>query len=355
MLKHTFLYEKHINLDAKMVPFAGYTMPVSYAGIKQEHSAVRKRAGMFDVSHMGNISFSGAMAQKDLQNLTVNNVEALKIGDVQYSAMCNESGGMLDDVLVYRFSEDDFQLIVNASNKEKIWNWIQDKTTCSIQANFNELGILALQGPESLNIIKTAMSLDLSDLKYYSCGVFEFNNQSLKISRTGYTGEDGFEFYGTNAQLNCLWDIFIETKRVEPCGLGSRDTLRLEAGYSLYGHELNESLNPIEAGLSWIVDLATSSFIGKDALLSAQVIGVKQKVVGLEILEKGIARQGHEIFIDDQKVGEVTSGTMTPFLNKSIAMAYIGTEHAKLQTEVKVCFKNRCKKAKVVSRRFYKK
>jgi aminomethyltransferase len=355
MLKHTFLHEKHINLDAKMVPFAGYSMPVSYAGIKQEHSAVRKRAGMFDVSHMGNISFSGAMAQKDLQNLTVNNVDALKIGDVQYSAMCNESGGMLDDVLVYRFSEDEFQLIVNASNKEKIWNWIQDKTTCSIQENFNELGILALQGPESVSIIKTAMNLDLSDLKYYSCGVFNFNNQSLKISRTGYTGEDGFEFYGTNAQLNCLWDIFTKTKRVEPCGLGSRDTLRLEAGYSLYGHELNESLNPIEAGLSWIVDLTTSSFIGKDALLREQAIGVKQKVVGLEILEKGIARQGHEIFIDDQKVGEVTSGTMTPFLNKSIAMAYISTEHARLQTEVKVCFKNLCKKARVVSRRFYKK
>jgi aminomethyltransferase len=363
--KKTPLYDIHVALGAKMVPFAGFSMPVQYSGIRQEHDAVRKAVGLFDVSHMGNVFVTGKGAPGFLQRTTVNDVAKLKDMDVQYSALCYPNGTVVDDILVYRLGPDRFKLVVNASNIEKDFAWLEalrkeDPEGAAVQLRnaSEELGILSLQGPQALAVAAAVMEGDPSRVATYKAGYGKVLGEDMLYSRTGYTGEDGFEFFPENRRLPALWKALLEAGSrygILPIGLGARDTLRLEAGYSLYGHELTDKTNLIEAGLGWITALDKGDFVGRAALApKAQPGGMERKVVGLEMLELAIPREGALVRAQGKDVGVVTSGTMSPTLGKGIAMAYVALPSAKIGTEVEVVIRDAGKKAKVVSRHFYK-
>jgi aminomethyltransferase len=363
--KKTPLYDIHVALGAKMVPFAGFSMPVQYSGIRQEHDAVRKAVGLFDVSHMGNVFVTGKGALGFLQRATVNDVAKLKDMDVQYSALCYPNGTVVDDILVYRLGPDRFKLVVNASNIEKDFAWLEalrkeDPEGAAVQLRnaSEELGILSLQGPQALAVAAAVMEGDPSRVATYKAGYGKVLGEDMLYSRTGYTGEDGFEFFPENRRLPALWKALLEAGSrygILPIGLGARDTLRLEAGYSLYGHELTDKTNLIEAGLGWITALDKGDFVGRAALApKAQPGGMERKVVGLEMLELAIPREGALVRAQGKDVGVVTSGTMSPTLGKGIAMAYVALPSAKIGTEVEVVIRDAGKKAKVVSRHFYK-
>ncbi len=357
-LLSTPLLQIHQQLGAKLVPFAGFLMPVSYAGIQQEHVAVREKAGLFDVSHMGHFRVEGPDAVAYLENLTTNSVSALAIGQVQYSLLLKEDGCAIDDILVYRLAETRFQIIVNASNNDKDWQWCvlqSEGYDVELESHSGQWGIIALQGPKSVEILNLC-GLPGADLKYYHCLETQLDSTSICISRTGYTGEDGFEVYAPNEMLEILWSTFMEKGEefgIEAAGLGCRDTLRLEAGFSLYGHELEEHINPLEAGLAWVVNLE-KDFIGSAALKTLKANGLAKKCVGLEILDKAIPREGYEVAVGDTVIGKVSSGTMSPTLKKPIALALIQAEYAAIGTELNVLVRGVAKKAVVVNRRFYK-
>lgn len=358
-LKKTPLYQAHVSLGAKMVPFAGYAMPVQYSGIRLEHEAVRKTVGLFDVSHMGNFFVSGKDARAFLQKVTVNNVDRLGAFDVQYSALCYPNGTVVDDILVYCLGADRYKLVVNASNIDKDFDWLSShKSGDVILENASAaLGILSLQGPRALEVARRVMENDPAAVATYKAGRGKVNGVDTLFSRTGYTGEDGFEFYPENRDSAALWSALLEAGAgygMLPVGLGARDTLRLESGYSLYGHELSDKTNLIEAGLGWITDLTKGDFIGRAPLEAKSKGGVEKKVVGLELLELAIPREGCAVRAAGIDVGTVTSGTMSPTLNKGIAMAYVKAEHAKIGTELEVVIRDAGKKAKVVGRHFYK-
>jgi aminomethyltransferase len=363
--KKTPLYDVHVALKAKMVPFAGFSMPVQYSGIRQEHEAVRKAVGLFDVSHMGNFFVTGKGALGFLQRATVNDVRKLADMDVQYSALCYGNGTVVDDILVYRLSPERFKLVVNASNIEKDFAWLEglrkaDPEGASVELlnASSELGILSLQGPRALEVAAAVMAQDPKSIGTYKAGWGKVLGTDMLYSRTGYTGEDGFEFFPENRHLAPLWQALLEAGSrygILPIGLGARDTLRLEAGYSLYGHELTDKTNLIEAGLSWITALDKGEFTGRAALApKAQPGGMERKVVGLEMLELAIPREGAVVRADGKDVGVVTSGTMSPTLGKGIAMAYVAVPYAKPGTGLEVVIRDAGKKAKVVSRHFYK-
>lgn len=357
--KRTPLYEQHVALNAKMVPFAGFLMPVQYSSIRQEHEAVRKSVGLFDVSHMGNFYVTGNDAKAFLQKTTVNNVEKLGVMDVQYSALCYADGTVVDDILVYCLAPNYYKLVVNASNNEKDFNWLLSHKTgdVNLMNASNELGILSLQGPRALEVAAQVMELDPHAIATYGAGFGSVNGIKMYYSRTGYTGEDGFEFFPEHKDLVSLWKRLLEvglSYGIIPIGLGARDTLRLEAGYSLYGHELSNQTNLLEAGLGWITDLSKTDFVGKEALITKKNSGLIRKIVGLELLELAIPREGCVVRSNGNDVGVVTSGTMSPTLNKGIAMAYVETSLAKIGTELEVVIRDSGKKAKVISRNFYK-
>jgi aminomethyltransferase len=359
-LKKTPLYERHAALGAKLVPFAGYSMPVQYSGIRQEHDAVRKAVGLFDVSHMGNFFVSGKDAKAFLQKATVNNLDKLKDMDVQYSALCYPNGTVVDDILVYRLDATHYKIVVNASNIDKDFKWLESLKSGDVALDnaSDRLCILSLQGPKALDVARKVMDLDPASVGTYKAGRATVNGvPNTLFSRTGYTGEDGFEFYPENAHAAALWDALLKAGAehgILPIGLGARDTLRLEAGYSLYGHELSDQTNLIEAGLGWITDLGKGEFTGRPSLEPKVKAGVEKKIVGIELLELAIPREGCVVRAAGQDVGVVTSGTMSPTLGKGIAMAYVKAPFAKIGTELEVVIRDAGKKAKVVSRNFYK-
>ncbi|MBA2735571.1 MAG: glycine cleavage system aminomethyltransferase GcvT, partial [Pyrinomonadaceae bacterium] len=335
-LKKTPLNEAHRTAGGKMVDFGGWDMPVQYsAGIIAEHLATRTRAGLFDVSHMGEIWVEGEDAIAFVNRLTTNDVTKLVDGQAHYSALTNEKGGVVDDLLVYRFYHDKLLLVVNASTTEKDWDWItshkKDEAVTLTNASKDYCQI-AIQGPKALEIAQKLTDVRLNEIKYYHFTVDKFDDVDAIISRTGYTGEDGFEIYADTKYAERLWNKILETGaeyEILPCGLAARNTLRLESAMSLYGHELGDDISPLEANLGWICKLNKGEFIGRDKLVKLKEDGLKRKLVGFEMTDKGIARDDFDVFINDEKVGRVTSGSPAPFLKKNIGLAFVPVEFAK--------------------------
>jgi len=360
-MKQTALYDKHIALGAKMVPFAGYDMPVSYSGIVDEHQNVRHNMGVFDVSHMGEFEVDGPEAEALLQHVTSNDVSVLTQGRVQYSCMPNEYGGIIDDLLVYKKGEGSYLLVVNASNIEKDFSWIQKhagRYDVRVTDISDRISLLAVQGPKATEALQSLTSENLSEIPYYHFKIGTFAGiQDVIISATGYTGSGGFELYCHNKDAAHIWDAVFEAGKnfgVKPAGLGCRDTLRLEMGFCLYGHDINDATTPLEAGLGWITKF-NKEFTSKALLEDLKRDGLMKKLVGLELFDKVIPRQFFEIYDEagENLIGEVTSGTMAPSLNKPIAMGYVTTANSKLGTKVKVSIRNKMQDAVVVKLPFY--
>jgi len=361
-LKRTPLHQTHVDAGAKMVPFAGWDMPVQYKGLVPEHEAVRNRAGLFDVSHMGEVDVDGPEALAFVDYLVVGNVKALEPGKVLYSMMCYENGGIVDDLLVYRRAEHSFLLVINAGNIEKDDAWIIEqakKFDVYARNRSEDYAQLAIQGPLAQGVLQKLTDLDLDTI-----GFFEFKEnveiagQSALVSRTGYTGEDGFEIYTSPDVATKLWTEILEAGKnegTEPAGLGARDTLRFEATLPLYGHEIDKDVTPLEAGLGFFVFLDGDDFIGKEALLKQKSEGLELKLVGFELLDKGIPRQGYNIFHNGDVIGKVTTGYKAPTVGKVIGLALVDIEYTKLDTEFEVDIRGKKKKAVVISKRFYTK
>lgn len=335
----------HKSIGGKMVDYAGFNMAVQYEGVISEHLAVRNHVGVFDVSHMGEIFISGNEAALFLQFITSNDINKLYPGKVQYSCLPNKKGGIVDDILVYMFEENSFMLVVNASNIKKNVDWLNDNNSydCKIENKSNDFSLLALQGPESLNLLQKLTKVNLSDLEYYTFThgeVSEIND--VIISRTGYTGELGFELYVKNKYVLKLWqDLFLNDKNLKPIGLAARNTLRLEKGFCLYGNDINDSTSPLEAGLGWITNLS-KNFINSDYFVNQKNNGLKRKLVGFEIIGKGIARQHYKVFNNDyMDIGNVTSGSMSPSLNKAIGLAYINIDECNIGNNVLIQVRNK--------------
>jgi aminomethyltransferase len=367
-MKTTPLTEKHIALGAKMAEFAGYNMPISYAGIKEEHACVRNDVGVFDVSHMGEFVVKGKEALDLIQKVTSNNAAKLEIGDAQYSCLPNHKGGVVDDLLVYRLPEDNctegeqaFMLVVNASNIEKDWNWIKEHNTFDTRLiNISgETGLLAVQGPKAADALQSLTEVDLKSVKYYSFVKGQFAGlDNVIISATGYTGSGGFELYASSDQLAQLWDAVFEAGKdfgIKPVGLGARDTLRLEMGFALYGNDISDTTSPIEAGLGWITKTKKGEFNSVEIFRKQRVEGITRKLVGFEVLDRRVPR--HDYIIQDtdgNEIGVVTSGTMSPSLEKPIGMGYVKKEFSTEGTEIQISTGRKSLNAKVVKVPFYK-
>ena len=359
-MKTTALTQKHIDLGAKMVPFAGYNMPVQYLGVTVEHLNVRDKVGVFDVSHMGEFFVEGPHALDLIQRVTSNDVSALVDGQVQYSCMPNLEGGIVDDLLVYRFNADKYMLVVNASNTEKDFNWIQQFNTNNVKISnqSDDYSLLAVQGPMASQALQSLTSLDLSAMKYYTFALADFCGfKDVIISATGYTGAGGFEIYFPNNIAESIWESILESGKsygIQPIGLAARDTLRLEMGFCLYGNDIDDETSPLEAGLAWITKFNNNFNYSKELQLQKEN-GVQRKRVGFEMLDRGIARNGYTILNEkDEEIGFVTSGTMSPSLQKSIGMGYVNSEYAKSDTKLYIQIRNKKLKAQVVKLPFYK-
>ena len=329
MTKKTALYERHVEAGAKMVEFAGWLMPLQYAGVLKEHAAVRQRAGIFDVSHMGEVLIEGIGAERFVNRLVTTDVSKMKPGQVLYAVICKEDGGLLDDLLVYRFEESRFMLVVNASNAEKDYNWIASHADSSVEVRDagGEFALLALQGPNALDILGKLVEVP-QPFDYYSFYRTQYGGAELIVSRTGYTGEDGVEIYLKPEKAVSLWDALMDAGGgLMPTGLAARDLLRIEAGYPLYGHELDEETDPITAGLKWAVKMDKRDFIGKSALIELKP---KRKKIGLVMEGRSVPRQDYPIIVDGEKAGGITSGTFSPVLQKPIGIGYISL-HKKME------------------------
>ncbi|MFQ5447731.1 MAG: glycine cleavage system aminomethyltransferase GcvT [Saprospiraceae bacterium] len=367
-MKNTPLTQKHIALGAKMAEFAGYNMPINYAGIREEHACVRNGVGVFDVSHMGEFIVRGKEALELVQKVTSNDASKLDIGDVQYSCLPNDKGGIVDDLLVYRLphsmaaeGEQAFMLVVNASNIEKDWNWIKKNNTfdCRMIDISDETGLLAVQGPKAAEALQSLTDLDLAGMKYYTFTKGQFAGfDNVLVSATGYTGAGGFEIYARNEDLEKLWDAVFEAGKsygITPIGLGARDTLRLEMGYALYGNDIDDTTSPLEAGLGWITKLKKGPFNSSAIFQKQKEEGVKRKLVGFEVLDRRAPR--HDYLIEDSEgnvIGKVTSGTHAPSLDKPIGMGYVPVEFAATGTEFHIVAGKKRLKAQVVKLPFYK-
>lgn len=354
-LKKTSLYEKHIANNATMVDFAGYAMPIYYTNIKKEHEAVRNNVGMFDVSHMGEIKIKGNDAEKYLEWMFSNNVATLKDKSCAYGFLCKEDGGVIDDLIVYKITQNHYLLVVNASNETKAFKWLlenQKDFDVEVENASNNYSLIALQGPNSKKVIEKTLNFEVC-LKPFTFYYFNFNNEDILISATGYTGEDGYEIYGSHKAIVALWDL-LEKEGVMACGLGARDTLRFEAGFPLYGNELSEEITPVEAGLNFAISW-NKDFLGKNSLLELKNKGLSRKIVGLELKDKGIIRNSYKVYYNDKEVGYVTTGYLSPTLNKALAFALIDVEASKLNTEVEVEVRNKRLKAVVCNKKFYQK
>ena len=360
-LRKTPLHARHRASNARMVPFAGWDMPVEYSGITNEHLAVRTRAGLFDVSHMGEIEIAGKNALAAVQLISCNDASALAVGQIQYSGLLTPDGTFVDDILVYRMATSHFMLVANASNVKKDYAWITEQIKQVGDAvavdTSSRYALIALQGPASQDVLQPLTGVDLSELRYYWFGYGEVAGARVTISRTGYTGEDGFEIFVPPNMADRVWQGLLESGRsadVIPCGLGARDTLRLEAAMRLWGNDIDESTTVMEAGMDWIVGWAKQDFVGRSRLREQKEKGLARRLVGFEMLERGIARHGYPVIAGDRPVGVVTSGTQTPFLKKAIGMAYVPIESALPGSDILIDIRGRASQARVVSLPFYK-
>lgn len=359
-MNNTALTDKHISLGAKMVPFAGYNMPVQYEGINAEHATVRKAVGVFDVSHMGEFILKGENALDLIQRVISNDASKLYDGKVQYAYLPNEDGGIVDDLLIYRIDEKTYMLVVNASNIEKDWNWIQKFNTKDVEMHniSDKTSLLAVQGPKAAEALQSLTEIDLASMEYYTFTKGTFAGvENVVVSATGYTGAGGFEIYCDNEHAEKVWDAVFEAGapfNIKPIGLGARDTLRLEMGFCLYGNDIDDTTSPIEAGLGWVTKF-TKAFTNSEALLAQKEAGVQRKLVGFEMIDRGIPRHDYEI-VDEagQVIGKVTSGTQSPSLQKAIGMGYVNKANAKEGAEIFISIRNNNIKAKIVKFPFYK-
>ncbi|GAA4211075.1 glycine cleavage system aminomethyltransferase GcvT [Pedobacter jeongneungensis] len=359
-MKNTALTEKHIALGAKMVPFAGYNMPVTYEGINAEHATVRNGVGVFDVSHMGEFILKGENALDLIQRVTSNDASKLYDGKVQYSCLPNQDGGIVDDLLVYKIDDKTYMLVVNASNIEKDWNWIQKFNTEGVEMHniSDQTSLLAIQGPKAADALQSLTDVNLASMEYYTFVKGTFAGiENVVISATGYTGAGGFEIYFENQYADQIWDAIFEAGapyNIQPIGLGARDTLRLEMGFCLYGNDIDDTTSPIEAGLGWITKFS-KTFTNSEALLAQKEAGIQKKLVGFEMIDRGIPRHDYQIAdAEGNIIGKVTSGTQAPSLQKAIGMGYIAKDFTKEGTEVFILIRNTPIKAKVVKFPFYK-
>ena len=359
-MKNTALTSTHEALGAKLVPFAGYNMPVQYEGINIEHETVRNSVGVFDVSHMGEFYLKGKNALALIQKVTSNDASLLHDGKVQYSCMPNNDGGIVDDLLVYRIGNEEYMLVVNASNIEKDWNWISSHNTFGVEMinNSDEMSLLAIQGPDAAEAMQSLTKLDLFKMKYYNFQIGTFAGvENVIVSATGYTGSGGFEIYFKNGDAEKIWNAIFKAGvdfGIKPIGLAARDTLRLEMGFCLYGNDINDTTSPIEAGLGWITKF-TKDFVNAEALKKQKELGVRKKLVGFKMVDKGIPRHDYTIVdVTGAAIGTVTSGTMSPTLKEPIGMGYVTIENSKLDSEIYIQVRNKNLKAVVVKLPFYK-
>ena len=352
--KKTCLYDKHVALGALMSPFAGFEMPIQYSNITDEHVAVRTACGVFDVSHMGEVAVKGPDAERYVQHIFTNDVKGAPDGQVFYGMMCYENGGTVDDLLVYRMKENDFFLVINAANIDKDWAWMCDLAKgfdIDLQNMSEHYGQLAVQGPEAEKVVEEVLGLACKELVFYTVKTIG----DIIVSRTGYTGEDGFEIYATPDKINEYWDKLMASGRCKPCGLGCRDTLRFEVGLPLYGDELSNDITPVMAGLSMFCKFDKEEFIGKEALQQQKADGPKQRVIGIELKDNAIPRHGYPVLFEGEKVGEVTTGYHSISSDKSVCMALVDAAHAKLGTELAVQIRKKVFPGTVVKKRFYDK
>lgn len=358
-LKRTPLYHAHRRGSAKMVEFAGWEMPVQYRGVIDEHVAVRTHAGLFDVSHMGEIVIRGSGALDLCQKISANDVSRMKLQQAQYNLLMNEKGGIVDDVIFYKIEADYFLICVNAANSDKDFAWIQKHAGQEVELEnaSARYAQLALQGPLAEKILQPLTALELDEIQPFCFAFGDVSSIHCLVARTGYTGEDGFELYCDPTEAEVLWQTLLENGRLsglQPAGLGARDTLRLEKAYPLYGHELDDTTTPLEAGLEWVTKLAKGPFLGRDVLLKQKQEGIRRKLVGLELLEPGIARGDYTLFKDGRSIGRVTSGTKSPTLGKAIALAYVTVDEAQLGNTLTVDIRGRKARAQIVAVPFYR-
>jgi aminomethyltransferase len=360
-LRTTALHDAHLALGARMVPFGGFEMPVQYAGVLKEHDAVRKRAGLFDLSHMAQFALGGADVGAWAESLTINMVANMKPGQARYNIFTNERGGAHDDVIFYRLSEDRWLLVVNAGNAGKMWAHVNAERSGDVEpANLHgERALIAIQGPRSIEWLQPYVEADLAAMKYYSCAVTRVNGtrEPIVVARTGYTGEDGFELFLPSEEATGVWDLLLGENRargLEPCGLGARDVLRLEAGMPLYGHELTEEITPLQAGLAWAIKFDKPAFRGKEALLAQRDAGDYARIAGVTMDGRVPARAGYPVFANGRRAGEIRSGSFAPSVGKSIATALVGPAAAAEGTRIEVEVRGTLHPAVVTAMPFYK-
>lgn len=355
MEKKTCLYDRHVALGALMSPFGGFIMPIQYTNITDEHHAVRNDCGVFDVSHMGEVRITGPDAERYVQHIFTNDIAGAPVGQIYYGMMLYPNGGTVDDLLVYKMGENDFFLVINAANIDKDVDWMKQHSTgfnINLEHQSDQYGQLAVQGPQAETVVEEVLGIPCSELKFYTTKVVG----DLIVSRTGYTGEDGFEIYGTHQFTQQAWDKLIQSGRCKPCGLGCRDTLRFEVGLPLYGDELSADISPVMAGLSMFCKLDKEEFIGKEALEEQKANGVEQKLVGIELADKAIPRHGYPVLnAEGEQVGEVTTGYHCLSVDKSVCMALVKTNYAKLDTTLYIQIRKKVFEGKVVKKKFYDK
>ena len=355
--KRTCLYDKHVALGALISPFGGFDMPIQYTGIVDEHNAVRQACGIFDVSHMGEVLVTGPESEKFVNYIFTNDIAGAPDGKIFYGMMCHPTGGVVDDLLVYKMGAERFFLVINASNIDKDVAWIMEHAKdfdVTVENQSEKYGEVAVQGPKTEEIVERILGIQCSDLAFYTCKEVEVNGETIIISRTGYTGEDGFEIYASHAFTNEVWDKLVGSGEVKPCGLGCRDTLRFEVGLPLYGDELTDEITPLEAGLGMFAKL-DKDFIGRDALVAQKAEGLKRKIVGIELKDKAIPRHGYPVEVDGKVIGEVTTGYNSISTGKSVCMAMLDIDYTKLDTEVEVRIRKKVFPGVVTKKRFYDK
>ena len=356
--KRTCLYDKHVALGALISPFGGFDMPIQYSSIIDEHNAVRQACGVFDVSHMGEVRVKGTDAERFVNHIFTNDITDAPIGKIFYGMMCYPNGGTVDDLLVYKMGEKDFFLVINAANIDKDVEWMQQHLEgyeVDFEHQSDYYGQVAVQGPEAETVVEEVLGLACKELTFYTVKTIDTAGETVIVSRTGYTGEDGFEIYGSHDFIRQCWDKLIESGRCKPCGLGCRDTLRFEVGLPLYGDELSADISPVMAGLSMFCKFDKPEFIGRDALLKQKTEGVARRVIGIELDGRAVPRHGYPVLAEGRQVGEVTTGYNSISTGKSVCMALVETAHAKLGTPLEIQIRKKTFPGIVVKKRFYDK
>ncbi|MGN1262542.1 MAG: glycine cleavage system aminomethyltransferase GcvT [Prevotella sp.] len=360
--KRTCLYDKHVAQGALISPFGGFDMPIQYSDIKDEHNAVRHDCGVFDVSHMGEVTVKGPDAERYVNHIFTNDVSVIETGKILYGMMLYDDGGTVDDLLVYKMGDNDFFIVINAANIDKDWEWMRKNAEgfdIDLQNRSDYYGQIAVQGPRSEEVVEQVLGLACAELMFYTTKTIDIvcgtDGEQIIVSRTGYTGEDGFEIYGSHDYIRSLWDKLMASGRCKPCGLGCRDTLRFEVGLPLYGDELSAEISPLMAGLGIFCKLDKEEFIGREALLKQKAEGVRRKLVGIELADKAIPRHGYDVLKDGKKVGEVTTGYHTISTDKSVCMALVDADSAALGTQLQIQIRNKTFPGVVVKKKFYDK